>query len=378
MGKNGERNESRMSLSELPPIKPRPETGSGKSRQSSGGSNSAGNTVANTTKRYSIKYSERPSLISAEDSGIVINGSESGRFTSGRDPIRSPGSGSNVDSGDEGRAASFNGTNNSASEIFRPAMRSRSKTWGSDAQKPPTANKLHTLYEKKNGTKYVRQGSVTTASENAKNNDALKLPSAVNGGQSSNKSSYSFTFGKRTQSYSNLSSSKYSVSSRGNNNNNTSTVPNKNTSSSNTNLHKVRSDQNIYYKASAGVNADCKLTSRSQVAPQSGRKTRMSNAGKHLYSKSQPNMQHALSSNRATSSNQYRKKFFIGDGGKISQSLVKYNTHDIFGEADEKDKRIIDWLIEIEKEAERPESPEIDDDEPPQTDTAIHVIYGQD
>ena len=374
MGKDGEKDQTRMSLSELPPINPRPGTGSGKSRQSSG-SNSAGNTV---TKGYSIKYSERPSLISAEDSGIVINGSESGRFTAGRDPIRSPespGSGLDDDSGDEEKAASFNGTNNSASVSSRPAMRSRSRTWGSDVQKPPVANKLHTLYEKKSVSNCVRHGSVATASENAKNNDTLKLPSTV--GQSSSKSSYSFTFGKRTQSYSNLSSSKFSESSRGHNNN-ISTVPNRNTSSSNTNLYKVRSDQNIFYKTSAGVNSDYKLTSRTQVAPQSGRKPRMSNAGKHLHSKSQPNIQHALSGNKTTGSNQYRKKFSIGDGGKISQSLVKYNTRDIFGEADEKDKRIIDWLIEIEKEAERPQSPEIEDDEPPQTDTAIHVIYGQD
>ena len=117
------------------------------------------------------------------------------------------------------------------------------------------------------------------------------------------------------------------------------------------------------------------------MTPQSSRRTRMGNNA--LHSKSQPNIQHTLSSSmnsRATSStaNQCRKRFSIQDGGKISQSVVKYNANDIFGEADEKDQRIINWLIEIEKEAERPDSPEIEDDEPPQTDTAIHVVYGED
>ena len=387
MGKDGEKEPKRMSLSELPPIIPRPGTGSCKSRQSSG-SNSAGNGATQISKGYPMKYSERPSLISAEDSGIVINGSESGRFTTGRSQVISPGSGTD-DSGEETKAASFNGTNNSASDNVRPAMRSRSKTWGADGQamrKSGSANKLHTLYER-NGSKYVRQ--ISTSSESAKNNKELKLPTAVIGGHSSSKSSYnSFDLGKRTQSYSNLSSSKYSESSKTNNNN--SRVPNRNVShaKTNTNLHKVRSDQNIYYKSTIGSHGDHKSNGRSTMVSQSGRKTRMNNVSNHsfqnsmLHSKSQPNIQETLSSSntktRATTSKMYRKKYSIEDDGKISQSLVRYNATGIFGEANEKDKRIIDWLREIENEAERPESPEIEDDQPQQTDTAIHVVYGQD
>ena len=249
MGKDGEKDPSRMSLSELPPIIPRPGTGSGKSRQSSGG-NSAGNTMTQTAKGYSIKYSERPSLISAEDSGIVINGSESGPFAGWRSQVRSPGSASDDGSGDEAKAASFNGTNNSASENFHPEMRSRSRTWGSDSRKPESSIKLHTLYEK-NGSKHLRKGSYS--SENAKNNNELKLPTAVKSVKSSNKSNSSFTFAKkRTQSYTNLASTKFSELNRGNNN----FVPNRDRSYSNTNLHKVTSDQNIYHKASTGETSD--------------------------------------------------------------------------------------------------------------------------
>ena len=393
MGKDVEKEPKRMSLSELPPIVPRPGTGSGKSRQSSGGSNSNG--VTQNSKGYSIKYSAgRPSLISVEDSGIVINGSESGRLTTGRSPVRSPGSaGSGDESGEDAKALSFNGTNNSASETFRTSMRARAKTWGSDGQKlrkSGSINKLHTLYEK-NNSKCVRKISASTSSENAKTND-LKLPMTVNGGGgSSNKSSYnSLAFGKRTQSYSNLSSSKFSDSNKANNNNNT-IVPNRNVShaKASTNLHKVRSDQNIYYKSTtSGSHGDYKAAGRSHMMSQSGRKTRMSSVSNQkfqksvLHSKSQPNIQQTLSqtntNTRATTSHgtMYTKKYSIEDDGKISENLVRYT--DIFGEMNEKDKRIIDWLREIENEAERPESPDIEHDEPQQTDTAIHVVYGED
>ena len=195
----------------------------------------------------------------------------------------------------------------------------------------------------------------------------LKLPTTVSGGYSSNQSSHSFTFGKRTQSYSNLSSYKYSDSSRGSNNNHNTTVPNMNLLPLKTNLHKVRSDQNIYYKCTTpDVKKDYKsnsplvcANSRSLMASQPGRKTRYSNTSVQNHQKplrnsqSQPIIQSLSGANIRTDSKPQKKKYSENDG-RISQNLVKYNPNDIFGEANEKDKRIINWLMGIWKRSWTP------------------------
>ncbi len=130
--------------------------------------------------------------------------------------------------------------------------------------------------------------------------------------------------------------------------------------SKNMGLHRVRSDQNIYSKYSSqggGITARSGNNSRARQRLSS----QGSNRGQGIqHSKSNPNFQ-ALS----LMDNNNHKNIENGQGTRDN----------VFDDASEKDRRIMDWLLGIENEAEIPETPEILHEEPTQTDTAIHIVY---
>ncbi len=306
---------------------------------------------------------ERPSLISAEDSGVIVNGST----TTGDISIRYHGNHrrSSFDSGAEAYSGESSGSGPDSDE--RP-MKSRSRAShqnksrkGSESQSSVT-KKLDPLYEKNNLTKspyYSRQTSVPDTSRSRHSSNELKLPHPGTMNGSSIRSNSSLGMGKRTLSFSNLSS-RFSESSRTNNNHSSLSNRNNILPSKNMGLHRVRSDQNIYSKYSTqggGVPARTGNNSRARQRLSSQGSNRGHGIGQ---SKSNPNFQ--------------------------SLSLVENNNHrniengrgtrdDVFEDVCEKDQRIMDWLIGIENEAEIPETPEILHEEPTQTDTAIHIVY---
>lgn len=339
-----------MSVAELPPIsgsssKHRP--GSGKSRRSSthsqgsrtGGSGNTGETTE-IVPINGVAEIPRPSMTKRSNRSPGSTGGSSGHgYSSGTSP-RISGNGSNEAVG-RSRAKSSpegNTVNNVAAT--------------------KTDSKLETLFEQRTHhwpageerSRRINNSTVPTPSQQSR--------AATNG--IGKKGSETF---HRTKSFTNLSKVSGSSKNGTQGRNGTSQIPSKGRLTS---LQRVPSEQNM--GKGVGSNNIRRRNQSSNNAPsQNNAKQKTMRS-----SKSTPNFTSA--SQVAATQSQSKLTSLNGQLDPEVTSLSDQVFSD--PEEEEREQRIIDWLIGVEnEEAERPPTPCIVEEEPAQTDTAIHIVY---
>ena len=234
-------------------------------------------------------------------------------------------------------SASSNQTGSAQSPV-QPGSFAKHRTQSWCATATESGPKLMTLKEQ-NGI----------SSHNGVNNDILRTR------RLSSNSSTMNPLSKKAKSYGNLT--KFSDNSSRNTNNNTT--------ARRSSLNRYGSEQNLSGKDSlVGGQQPTIMSSQGKPRLSIGQraKTFMGNTNKKVlrHVRSQP----LLKTNGANPSLNGTCSGSV-DAEPVDSDKDKHN-------------RIMEWLIGVEYCAEPPETPEIDDTEPVQTDTAIHIVYGQD
>ncbi len=320
-----------MSVSELPPINRRPS--SAHSRKSSGNTS-----VKDIPKGTVLKY-EKPVLISLEGPSMDEEGRPFKRSH------KSPGSES---SNCSFRAnSSPRSTSNTASDN-RHCKYNPSRSWCSND--PPIQGQysnggtLETLFEKNYSSKLQTNGGSSTP----------RLPkTSIPKSESQDK----LTQNMRTKSFTNLS--KLSDSTR----NLSGSVDEKKEV-----IHKISSEQNLN-----GIvnNGGIPLTAKSATC-----RKRIPNHTKHS---TQVATQNVSPPYKPLKQSKSTPNIRASTGPVHSENLKNQNsTQDVESDC-EKDRRIREWLMGVESsDPDRPETPIINEEEPVQTDTAIHIVYNGD
>ncbi len=508
----GKDNQSGTSTKELPPITPRPGTTARPGTGSGGGGSSGGGMPPTRAALLQTTPSglrvpttaSRPSLISVEDSGIVVNGgSESGGGTGtvasgpGAGGTGAPGTAaprpgavrvlpgpSSDDSGDVtaagGRrkpaAASYNGTfppppptpptTAPHSGVPRPPMeppstpmRARARTWGSDERKSPAHHKYGSQYKKQCTTPIANGPRVFRAKTAGDRKDVIKLPPTISGGKSQTTDGAKSTLsggGVGSGVVSNggggaggsgggiggsgvvgVHSRSSAVGSGGVNSGSISDQvarrtpvisggkspqisPNKLGGKAASKWRQITRDHVV--KPPPKPKYEFLFGNKSPLSPGNKSPASPPLTGDEFEEFEKPPSGQDKNSAKVPNKSAASKGFFTNvllqrmrsqknllkdkdplDPARVISGLVrplsipnleanskllakqeaqrKKQGYDalVFGSTDLKEKRILDWLRVVEQEAERPDTPQdIVDDEPRQTDTAIHVVYGGD
>ena len=382
-----------MSLSELPPINGvtsgrRP--GSGRSRRSSthsqgsrsGGAGGSGNTLARA------ETTEIVALNGYVDAGKMTKRSNRSPGSTGGSSGRAPSNGTGTGTSPRVTATGTGTGGTGSGGSSDGGIRFRAKSWCAPDGSSMVAvaakaadSKLETLFEAKTQQRERR----------VSDNNAPRVTnglSRVGGGGEDGGELF-----KRTKSFNNLNKGSDPHQKPGAQGRQ-SQQPQATTKSRG--LYKVSSDQNIAGKGATGRTQATTLRRRNASTgqnPNLGKQQQQQQLQQKPLraSKSTPNFE---SQNRPNNNNNDPSSPTRGTlredpkatiaaiaaanekAGTEITSFSEDNFEDVDPEEGEREQRIIDWLIGVESERpERPPSPSIIDDEPTQTDTAIHIIY---
>ena len=136
-------------------------------------------------------------------------------------------------------------------------------------------------------------------------------------------------------------------------------------------LHKVSSEQNI-----SSLNRNSGAPQRPPLQQCSTAKRRVASIGQqaNVGQTRMIGMQQSKSSPNFSVTHNITQSLLGKAGSGKAVEPHDYGSNGV--EEGEREQRILDWLIGVEnEEAERPPSPSIIDEEPVQTDTALHIVY---